>query len=100
MPLLHTALQDGFDDDEVVLRVAGRDVFHQPHVRTRNQIGLAATHEVSLGVGPVSVEIVLPRRKLELKVPLQITQDTYLGVSLTPQGEFRHVVTYEPFGYV
>jgi hypothetical protein len=100
MPLLHTALQDGFVDDEVVLRVGGREVFRQAHVKTRMQIGLAASHETRVPSGPVSVEVSLPQRKLDVTLPLQITQDTYLGVSVSPEGEIRHVVAHEPFGYV
>jgi hypothetical protein len=100
MPLLHTALQEGFSGDEVVLRLDGREVFHRSGVKTRTQLGLAATHEASVPSGAVSVEVSLPARNLHLRLPLQITEDTYLGVSITPEGEIQHVVTHEPFGYV
>lgn len=100
MPLLHTALQEGFAGDEVVLRIGGREVFHEPRVTTRTQIGLAATNEAQVPAGPVTVEVSLPGRKLNFTVPLQVTQDIYLGVSVTPEGKIRHVVAHEPFGYV
>lgn len=100
MPLLHTALQEGFSGDEVVLRVDGREVFHQSGVKTRTQIGLATTHEMQVPPGPVAVNLSIPNRNLELTLPLQLTHDTYLGVSVSPAGKLQHTVTHEPFGYV
>ena len=100
MPLLHTAFQEGFSGDEVVLRVGGREVFRRSGVKTRTQIGLAATHELQVPAGPVSVEVSLPGRRLDLTVPLQIAQDTYLSISISPEGTIRHAVSHEPFGYV
>lgn len=98
--MLHTALQEGFSGDEVVVRIDGREVFHRSGVKTRTQIGRAATHEENVPAGAVAVEISLPARKLGLRLPLQLTQDTYLGVSLTPEGQIAHVLSHEPFGYV
>lgn len=100
MPLLHIALQEGFTGDEVVLRIDGREVFRKPDVKTRTQIGRAATHEEQVSNGPLSVDVSLPRRKLQLAISLQIARDTYLGVSISPEGKLQHVVAHEPFGYV
>ena len=98
--MLHTALQEGFTGDEVILRIDGREVFHKTGVKTRLQIGLAATHEVQVTQGPVSLEVELPGRRLTQTLPLNVSDDTYLGVSLEPVGTLRHVVSREPFGYV
>ena len=100
MPLLHTALQEGFSGDEVVIRLGSREVFHQTGVTTRTQIGLATTHEMQVPAGPVSVDILLPARRLNLSLPLQVAQDTYVGISVSPAGQLEHVVSHEPFGYV
>lgn len=100
MPLLHIALQEGFSADDVVVRFGGREVFHPTGVTTRTQIGLAATHEEQVPAGTVSVEVLLPARQAKLSQTLQVTQDTYLGVSVTPAGQIEHVVRHEPFGYV
>jgi hypothetical protein len=100
MPSLHIALQEGFSNDDVALRVAGREVFRQSKVNTRTQIGLAARHDANVPIGPLSVEISIPTRQLDLAVPLQIRQDTYLGISVTPEGQIRHIVSHEPFGYL
>lgn len=100
MPRLHTAFQDGFDDDRVILRVAGSTVFDQSHLKTRTQIGLAATHEAEIPLGPVVVDLSLPGRHLSTTVPLNVTHDTYLGFSVTPSGQLEHVVAHEPFGYL
>ncbi len=100
MPLLHTALQEGFAGDAVVLRVNGREVFHREGVQTRRQIGLAATHEEQLPAGPITIEVSLPERQLTEILPLSLSHDTYLGVSVNPQGKLTHVISREPFGYV
>lgn len=100
MPRLHTAFQDGFDDDRVILSVGGRPVFEQPHLKTRTQIGLAATHETEIPLGPVVVDLSLPERHLSTTVPLDVTHDTYLGFSVTPSGQIEHIVAHEPFGYM
>lgn len=100
MPVLHTALQDGFNGDEVIMRVAGREVFRQPAVRTRTQIGLAATQDIAVDSGSVAIEVALPQRHIAQNLSLQVTKDTYLGLSVLPDGSLRHVVSDEPFGYV
>lgn len=100
MPLLHTALQEGFSGDEVTLRLDGREIFHQAGVKTRTQIGLAATHELQVSPGDIVLEVSLPHRNLDTRIPLHVTHDTYVGVSITPDRSIRHVVRQEPFGYV
>jgi len=100
MPTLHTALQEGFTGDEVILRIDGREVFHKSGVKTRLQIGLAATHEALVTPGAVTVELEFPARRLAQSVPLQVAEDTYLALSVEPNGTLRHKVSREPFGYV
>ena len=83
-----------------MLRINGREVFQRDAVKTRAQIGLAITHEEELPAGPVTVEVSLPARKLVEIFPLMLSHDTYIGVSVSPQGQLTHVISAEPFGYV
>ena len=100
MPLLHIALQEGFAGEPVVLRCQQREVFNQPDVKTRTQIGLATTFEEELPTGPVSLEVNLPKRNLTKTVSLTLSQATYVGVSVSEEGRIVHTVSSEPFGYV
>ena len=100
MPLLHIALQEGFNGDDVVLEVGGREVFRQSGVKTRTQIGLAASHELQVPNGATEVRISLPKRSLNATVSVDVTEDIYLGFSVSPEGKLQHVVSKEPFGYV
>jgi hypothetical protein len=101
MVLLHVALQEGFEDDTVVIRVNGEEVFHKPNVKTRLQIGYADSIEVNVQEGPVNVEVALPLRDLTESVVLQVSAPVYLGVSVTRDGRIMYTEPRsEPFGYL
>ncbi|MBI3880631.1 MAG: hypothetical protein HY301_11295 [Verrucomicrobia bacterium] len=100
MPLLHIALQEGFAGDAVVLRINGREVFNQPAVKTRMQTGFAAACEENVPAGACRAEICLPGRPLTESIDLSVACDTWLGVSLMPEGRLSRRISTEPFGYV
>lgn len=100
MALLNVALEDGFVNDLVVVQVNDREVFHQPNVKTRFQIGLADSFEVNVPEGSVKVETLLPSKQLSESIVLQVSDRAYIGVSLTPEGEISYRVSQEPFGYL
>jgi len=99
MPVLHVALQEGFDNDTVVVRVNGRQALAQDGVRTRRQIGLAGSVEVEVAEGAATVEIALPSRGLSATIPLVLPGPRYVGVSVDREG-IRHRLSTEPFGYL
>ncbi len=45
---LRIALHDGFEDDTVVVKVNGKEVFKQENIETKRQIGKAASFEVKV----------------------------------------------------
>lgn len=61
--MLRIVLTDGFDGDEVVVRVQGDDVFHDV-VRTDQRVGVARAVDPVPRDGPVRVEVELPGRGL------------------------------------
>lgn len=99
MANLHIALQEGFDNEAVVIRVNGKDVFNKQDVRTRLQIGLADSFEVEVEDGPATVEILLPEKNLTKEIQTLVPQEPHLGVSLVA-GEIKHRASETPFGYV
>lgn len=99
MPLLHVALQEGFSDDAVEVRVNDREVFRKPSVSTRTQIGFADSVETEVESDAVDLVVSLPQKSLSKSIVFPISEPTYVGVSVTPQG-IAFEVSMEPFGYV
>jgi hypothetical protein len=95
---LHVALQDGFDNDKVEVRVNGQTVYERDGVTTMTQISLADAFDVDID-GPVDLEITLPSRHVSTVVPLSAQPGgAYLGVSLSGDA-LVHRLSGEPFGY-
>jgi len=98
MATLRIALQDGFEDETVVISVNGKEVFNQKNVKTKRQIGKAAGFELKLGSGSADVEVSLPLRKLSDQFALKVSDETYLGISLVG-GRIEHRISSVPFRY-
>jgi hypothetical protein len=64
MSFLAIALEGGFDDDHVVVRVNGHLVLDEEHVSTRYQIGVARRFEVPITADDLRIEVRLPDRGL------------------------------------
>lgn len=99
MALLHVAMQEGFEDENVVIRVAGKEAFRKDNVRTKLQIGFADSFEMNVEEGPVTIEIDLPSKSLSKSIELQVQNAVYLSVSIIA-GKIEYKISPEPFGYV
>lgn len=99
MALLRIDLQEGFEDETVVIKVAGKEAFRKSNVRTKLQIGLADSFETTIEDGPVTVEIALPSKNLSEEIEVQGSTAAYLGVSVI-EGKIEHRISHEQFGYV
>lgn len=82
MALLHIALQEGFADDTVVIRIDGEKVFRKGNVKTRHQIGYADSFETIVEEGSVNIEVSLPLKNLSEAIVLQVSSATYVRVSI------------------
>lgn len=100
MALLHIALQEGFFDDSVIIRANQQEIFQHQAVKTRNQIGLAEWVEVNLPEGSITLEVSIPSRGVAQSIPLQLSGNLYLGISLTPEGKLDYQISNEAFGYL
>lgn len=98
MTLLRIDLQEGFQNDTVIIRVGGKQVFRQVGVTTKLMLGYAETLEVEVPEGPVRVRIKVPNRKLALTIPLEGTGTNYLGVYLEG-GKIAFRTMDETMGY-
>lgn len=100
MKQLTIDLQDGFEDDTVVIEVDGREVYRKAHVRTRQQIGLADTVVAEVAGPRPRVEVRLLERRLALKLEPALESVAFLGVSLGRDGRLESRESAEPFGYL
>ena len=98
MASLCIALQDGFEGDPVVVKVNGKEVFKQDNVKTRRQIGKAASFELKIEDGPAKVEVSVPLKDLSETIALKVSGEVYLGVSLA-EGKIEHKLSSGPFRY-
>lgn len=98
MAKLGIDLQEGFEGDEVIVKVNGADLLHQTGVRTKGVLGLADSAEVDVADGPLNVEICVANRGITRNVSVDGKGDHYLGVSLQ-NDDLQTIVADEPFGY-
>ena len=98
MTTIRIALQDGFEDEAVVIKVAGKEVFKQENVNTKRQIGKAASFEVEVEAGPTTIEVSLPMKDLSENIALKVSGKVYLGISVV-NGRIEHRTSSEPFRY-
>lgn len=98
MPPVRIALQDGFEGDTVIVKVNGKEVFKQENVKTKRQIGKAASFEVEVEEGPVNVLVSLPLKNLSETIVFKVSDKVFLGVSIA-EDKIEHKVSSEPFHY-
>jgi hypothetical protein len=98
MPLIHVDLQEGFEGDPIVIAVNGREAFNKPAVRTRTQIGLADSVELTLPPGDANIEVTARGNTTRFTVPAP--DDVYVGISIADNGQIVHRTSREAFGYL
>ena len=92
------ALEGGFHQDHVVLRVDGATAFDRPDVTTRMQIGLADTVELPGSTAPRQLQVQLPDRGLTADLTLDQSLP-YIRVALV-DGEVEVTASADPPFYV
>jgi hypothetical protein len=98
MASLAVALESGFDDDHVLVKVSDRLVLDERHVSTRYQIGLARMLEVPVTADNVRIEVRLPSRGLTGETVVHMSRSTGLRVSVE-SGEVVFSPTDTPLYY-
>jgi hypothetical protein len=98
MARLRIDFQDGFNDDSVVVRVGGQEVYRGDNLRTSRLLGFAHTVSADVPAGRVMVEVDVPTRDISGTAALQVDDAAYLGVSIAEDGITFHP-SGGPFGY-
>ena len=99
MPVIRIALQEGFSNDDVAVKVAGREVLRESGVKTRMQVGLAKSLEVEVPVGSTEIAVDVPTRAASALIQVDVAANVYVGISITEDGRITHKVSKEPFRY-
>lgn len=98
MIILAIDLQDGFEDDTVILQVNGENVYHKEDVSTKLLLGLADSFKTEVEKGPIKIDISAQTKGIKKTISLDVSADTYLGISIV-NGIIEYIVSNEPFGY-
>lgn len=99
MATLNIALEEGFDNDRVLVSVNGTQRFERSGVSTKLQIGLAEQFEVTVPDGRAAIEVALPERSLNGSDQVDAANTVYIGVS-AEGGMLRFRHASQTFGYV
>ncbi|MDX1621340.1 MAG: hypothetical protein R3320_10145 [Nitriliruptorales bacterium] len=99
MAELHIALEEGFDDDVVVVHVDDDEVFRGEDVTTRYQIGLAELVDLTLGSGEHDIEVHVATRGLDGTFRVVVADELWFGLSISEDGRFRERISEETFRY-
>jgi hypothetical protein len=98
LAILTIDLQDGYDNDEVVILINGEERYRNGSLRTDYAIGLAQSIQLGVPEGALQLRVNIPTRKLIADRPLDIAADVFVGVSLLNDAiSFR--VSEERFSY-
>ena len=97
IPIL-IALQNGFEGDTVIVKVNGKEEFKQDNVKTKRQIGKAASFEVNVEEGPANIKVSLPLKNLSETIVFKVSDKVFLGISIE-EDKIEHMVSSEPFRY-
>lgn len=100
MAILHIALQDGFRNDTVVVRINQREVYRNRAVTTNLAISRADAFDVTVEGNPARVEVEVLTRNRSAAISLDPTQTPYLAVQITPEGSLSLAPSAEPFRYM
>jgi hypothetical protein len=98
MTVIVIDLQDGFADDEVLILADGQEIFNKKGVDTDYSIGLAASVKFEVSEKQVTVEIIIPSRRLSDNIKIDGSSAPYLGVSIL-DNKINHQFSDEEFIY-
>ena len=93
-------LREGFQHTPTVVRVDGAEVFRNPDLSTRMQIGLAAQVRAPVARDSVELQIELAGGAQRAVRTIKLAEGSYVGVELTRAGEIDIAQSSIPFGYV
>ena len=98
-PILSIALQDGFENEPVIVRVNRREVYRNKAVQTDYRISLADSFEMPLPDSPVVIEVELPEQSITDSLQFDGDTTLYVGISWL-EDKLTLKTSKTPFGYL
>ena len=98
-PVLSIALQDGFEQESVIVSVNGKEVYRNEALQTDYRISLAASFETPLPNSPVTIAIKLPKQSITDSLQFNADTTVYVGISWL-EGRLLFKTSETPFGYL
>jgi hypothetical protein len=96
--ILSIDFQEGFVEDTAVILVNGEQVFRKEHISTNPLLGLADSFMIEVETGLVHIEIVVETDDITHSIPLEVSADAYIGISIV-DGMIESIVSHQPFKY-
>jgi hypothetical protein len=89
--VINIAFTDGFEGDEVSIRVGGAEAYRGEQVTTRTQISHAADTQLEVPDGPFTLDVEVPTRGVRETFELDPRKQPNVAISLL---DGRLVATY------
>jgi hypothetical protein len=99
MTMLHIALEEGFENDVVVVTVDGVERYRNEDLLTKIQIGLADQFQLDVQPGQSTIEASVLSRNVSGTTTVDVAGDLHVGISLSGDG-IRFRSSSDTFGYV
>lgn len=93
-------LQEGFENDEVLIFDNQKKIFQAEKVKTRTQIGFATSLEVELSGEKANLRIDIPSRNISEKKEITLTDNLHIAVSVTEENKLDWKLSDSPFFYM
>lgn len=92
-------LQEGFQEDTVVVQVNDGAEQRKEDVTTMPQVGYAGSIEMNVEPGPARLRVSVPSQGISDTKSFDVSGDLYVGVSIEG-ARLTYRVTSEPMGYL
>ena len=100
MAILSIHLQEGFDDDLVIVRINGTETARRAQLKTQRLLGYAEIVELQKPKGgDIRLELSLPDRNLAASATIPGAGDTFVAANVA-DGRLQLAVRDQPFAYV
>ena len=92
-------LQEGFFKDDVTIFEKDKKIYEGEQIKTRTQIGLAASFETEISGEKTTLRIVVPNRQIDEKKEVELAENLHIAISLTEDGKLKWKMSEAPFMY-
>ena len=96
---VHFAFQDGFVNDDVIVRVNGKEVIRESKLKGNDPlVPIATMRDIELDAATGNVDVEVPSRGLSRSFDLDFRESPYLGIAIVG-GDIAMRRSARPFEY-